>query len=216
MTIPRGDAPEPHSCSPLPPRSTRRRQRRSRSTGGASAGRARALGSHQDRNFLIEPTDGPRVLLKIANPSVTAPELEAQSAAAAAITAAVCGRPAPHASPTARRRWPVVVDGVTMQARLLEFLEGETLSGYLSPAAVRAIGALAAKVDVALADLVAPGAERVHQWDLREAPGVLDELLPYVDRRRTCALSWPLLPRRRGMPSPRSPTACRCSSSTAT
>ena len=43
-----------------------------------------------------------------------------------------------------------------MQARLLEFLEGETLSGYLSPGAVRAIGALAATVDVALADLDAP------------------------------------------------------------
>ena len=67
-----------------------------------------------------------------------------------------------------------------MQARLLEFLEGETLSGYLSPGAVQAIGALAATVDVGLADLTAPGADRAHQWDLREAPGVLDELLPYV------------------------------------
>ncbi len=148
--------------------------------GWGVTGRARALGSHQDRNFLIEPEGAPRVLLKIANPSVSAGELEAQSAAAAAITAA--GVRAPRALPfadgtTARA---VVVDGVTMQARLLEFLEGETLSGYLSPAAVRAIGALAATVDVALADLVAPGAERAHQWDLREAPGVLDELLPYV------------------------------------
>lgn len=148
--------------------------------GWGVAGSARALGSHQDRNFLIEPDGGPRVLLKIANPSVSALELEAQSAAAAAI--AVGGVRAPRAiafadGTTAR---PVVVDGVTMQARLLEFLEGETLSGYLSPAAVRAIGALAATVDVALAGLVAPGAERPHQWDLREAPGVLVELLPYV------------------------------------
>lgn len=148
--------------------------------GWGVSGRARALGSHQDRNFLIEPGAGPRFLLKIANPSVSAPELEAQSAAAEAIGAA--GVRAPRAlsfadGTTAR---PVVVEGVTMQARLLEFLEGETLSGYLSPAAVRAIGELAATVDVALADLVAPGAERVHQWDLREAPGVLAELLPYV------------------------------------
>ena len=144
-------------------------------------GPARALGSHQDRNFLIEPDGGPRVLLKVANPSVTARELEAQSAAAAAIDAA--GVRAPRALPlpdgaTARS---VVVEGVTMQARLLEFLEGETLEGYLSRDAVTAIGTLAATVDVALADLDAPGAERVHQWDLREAPGVLDELLPYVE-----------------------------------
>lgn len=144
-------------------------------------GAARALGSHQDRNFLITPADAaPRVLLKIANPSVTAAELEAQSAAADAIVRA--GVRAPRAvrfadGSTVR---PVVVEGVTMQARLLEFLEGETLSGYLSPAAVREIGALAAAVDVALGDLVAPAAERTHQWDLREAPVVLAELREYV------------------------------------
>ena len=143
-------------------------------------GRARALGSHQDRNFLIEPEGAPRVLLKIANPSVSAGELEAQSAAAAAIIAA--GVRAPRALPFAdgTTALAVVVDGITMQARLLEFLEGETLSGYLSPGAVQAIGALAATVDVGLADLTAPGADRAHQWDLRAAPGVLDELLPYV------------------------------------
>ncbi|SFS09356.1 hydroxylysine kinase /5-phosphonooxy-L-lysine phospho-lyase apoenzyme [Microbacterium sp. cf046] len=165
---------------PAPPEIGDATAERIASEGWGVSGRARALGSHQDRNFLITPDTGARVLLKIANPSVTAPELEAQSAAAAAITSA--GVRAARALPvgdgaTARA---VEVDGVKMQARLLEFLEGETLSGYLSPAAVRAIGALAATVDVALADLVAPAAERVHQWDLREAPGVLDELLPYV------------------------------------
>ncbi len=176
-------ASEPHGgmlVQPAPPEIDEATAARIAFDGWGVDGRARALGSHQDRNFLIEPEGRPRVLLKIANPSVTAPELEAQSAAAAAISAA--GVRAPRALPfadgtTAR---PVVVDGVTMQARLLEFLEGETLSGYLSPGAVRAIGALAATVDVALSALDAPGAERVHQWDLREAPGVLDELLPYV------------------------------------
>lgn len=176
-------ASEPHGgllVQPAPPEIEEATAARIAFDGWGVDGRARALGSHQDRNFLIEPEGHPRVLLKIANPSVTAPELEAQSAAAAAISAA--GVRAPRALPfadgtTAR---PVVVDGVTMQARLLEFLEGETLSGYLSPGAVRAIGALAATVDVALSALEAPGAERIHQWDLREAPGVLDELLPFV------------------------------------
>jgi hypothetical protein len=83
-------------------------------------GRARALGSHQDRNFLIEPEGAPRVLLTIANPSVSAAELEAQSAAAAAITAAGvrARRALRFADGTTARA--VVVDGVTMQARLLE------------------------------------------------------------------------------------------------
>lgn len=143
-------------------------------------GRARALGSHQDRNFLIE-TDGARLLLKVANPSVPAVELEAQSAAASVIAAA--GVRAPRALPLADggTAWPVVLDGVTMHVRLLEFLEGRTLGGYLSPGAVGAIGALAAAVDVALSGLEAADAERVHQWDLRQAPAVLDELLPHVE-----------------------------------
>lgn len=142
---------------------------------------ARTLGSHQDRNFLLERPDAAPVLLKIANPSVSAAELEAQSAAASRI-AERAGCRAPRAvsvdGVTAR---PVVVEGVTMQARVLEFLDGETLTGYLSPAVVDAMGALAARVALALADLDAPDAERSHQWDLRHAPAVLDELLPYVD-----------------------------------
>ena len=144
-------------------------------------GRAQALGSHQDRNFLLESDGGPRLLLKIANQSVNGPELEAQSAAAAAIGDA--GVRAPRAVPLADGTTvrPLPVDGVDMHARLLQFLEGETLTGYLSPAVVRAIGALAATVDVALAHLDAPAAERAHQWDLRQSSAVLDELLPYVD-----------------------------------
>ena len=155
MTTPgiRANGREAALVQPAPPDIDEATAARIARDGWGVTGRARALGSHQDRNFLIEPEGAPRVLLKIANPSVSAGELEAQSAAAAAITAA--GVRAPRALPfadgtTARA---VVVDGVTMQARLLEFLEGETLSGYLSPGAVRAIGALAATVDVALADL---------------------------------------------------------------
>ncbi|MET0828804.1 MAG: phosphotransferase, partial [Microbacterium sp.] len=182
MTTPgvREDGPGAVLMQPAPPEIDEATAAQIALDGWGVTGRARALGSHQDRNFLIDPDGAPRVLLKIANPSVSAGELEAQSAAAAAIIAA--GVRAPRALPFAdgTTTRAAVVDGITMQARLLEFLEGETLSGYLSPGAVQAIGALAATVDVALADLVAPGAERVHQWDLREAPGVLVELLPYV------------------------------------
>ncbi|WP_345803280.1 aminotransferase [Microbacterium sp. AZCO] len=147
------------------------------------AGDIRSLGSHQDRNFLIDAGDR-RLLLKIANPSVSAAELEAQSLAAAAIADITAVR-APRAlafddGSTARE---VVVAGVAMQARLLEFLDGETLSGsgYLSPTAVAAMGSLAAAVDSALAGIHPEGAERDHQWDLRHTPAVLDDLLPHVD-----------------------------------
>lgn len=144
-------------------------------------GTARALGSNQDRNFLLERADEPSLLLKIANPTTTAAELEAQSAAADMI-AARAGVRAPRARrrPTGGTTWTVVLDGVVMHARLLDFLPGRTLAGYLSPAAIDALGALAARVAGALGELAIPGAERIHQWDLRRAPAVLGELLPRV------------------------------------
>ncbi|WP_374311570.1 aminotransferase [Microbacterium sp.] len=142
---------------------------------------ARALGSHQDRNFLLEPADGPRLLLKIANPSVSAAELEAQSAAAALLSErAGCRAPRARAASDGTTAILLDVDGVAMHGRVLEFLEGETLSGHLPRPVVEAMGDLAARVALALADLDAPAAERVHQWDLRHARAVLDDLLPFV------------------------------------
>ncbi|QKJ18973.1 aminotransferase [Microbacterium hominis] len=141
---------------------------------------ARALGSHQDRNFLLSALPAP-LLLKIANPSVSAAELEAQSAAAARIAAAGIRAPRALAVGDATAR-PVEVDGVRMHARLLEFLEGETLSGdrHLTAAVVDEMGSLAARVDRALEGFTAAGAERTHQWDLRHAPDALSALLPHV------------------------------------
>ncbi len=148
------------------------------------AATARSLGSHQDRNVLLTPHDGsPRMLLKLANPAVTAVELEAQSEAAARIHARGGIR-----APLARRAADgstvrtIALGDATVSARLLDFLEGDTLSGdrYLRPATVRALGRLAAETDLALADFTHPGVERMQQWDLRHAPAALRELLPSV------------------------------------
>lgn len=170
--------------------------------GWGIAATARALGSHQDRNFLLERDGAAPLLLKIANPSVSAAELEAQSAAAALIAQrAGCRAPRALVSDGATAR-PVVVDGVRMYARVLEFLEGETLSGHLPGPVVDRLGTLAGRVAVALADFEAPAAERVHQWDLRRAPSVLAELLPFVDDRivrkrlaTTAAAAWDVVER---------------------
>lgn len=152
---------------------------------------ARSLGSHQDRNFLLDG-DGGRLLLKIANPGTTAEELEAQSLAADRVAELAPRVRAPRSrrddgdaltgAGTGSSVRSFEHDGQEINARLLEFLDGDPLSGggYLSPAVVRAIGRLAAEVDVALDGLEAPGIERPHQWDLRRAPAVLDALLPYV------------------------------------
>lgn len=147
---------------------------------------ARSLGSHQDRNFLLE-NHRERVLLKISNPATTRAELEAQSLAAAHLAARVPSIRVPLAriGRDGARVQQLTVEGHTLYARVLDFLDGEPLSGgrYLSPRAVRAIGALAGRVSVALADFDSPGIEHPNQWDLRRAPAVLDTLLPHVPDR---------------------------------
>lgn len=145
-------------------------------------GVAHALGSHQDRNFLLR-TDTARVLLKVANPGTTVEELEAQSTAAVRVADGTGVRaPLSLVRPDGGTVYTFHENGRELNARLLEYVDGSSLAGggYLSPANTRAIGALAARVDVALAGLEHPGLERVHQWDLRRAPEVLDALLPFV------------------------------------
>ncbi|WP_308798891.1 aminotransferase [Agromyces silvae] len=159
------------------------------------AAEATTLGSHQDRNFLLTLTDGDepvrdddragrRCLLKVANPGTSAVELECQSAAADRIAQRAPGVRVPRSRPGATGATAMAIEheGEQLHARVLDFLEGSTLSGsgHLSPSTVRAIGRLAATVDLALADFDLPGIERAHQWDLRRAPEVLDALLPYI------------------------------------
>ena len=173
----------PDLVQPTPPEIDEGRAARIALEGWGIRATARSLGSNQDRNFLLTRDDAPPLLLKIANPSVGAAELEAQSRAATALAARAETR-TPRALPPVDAQGttvrPVTVDGVALNARVLEFLEGRTLSGYLSPAVVHAMGALAARVALALADFEADGVERAQQWDLRHAPAALAGLLPRV------------------------------------
>ncbi|MFT4229433.1 MAG: phosphotransferase, partial [Microbacterium sp.] len=154
-------------------------------------GTARSLGSNQDLNFVIAVPGAAPKLLKIANPATTAAELEAQSRAARVLAAAGIRAPQAATLPGGTTVHEVDVDGRTMRARLLDFLEGRTLSGggHLSHAAVAAIGRLAASVDRALAGVDDPAAERVSQWDLARTPAVLPLLVPSV---ADAALRWRL------------------------
>lgn len=140
---------------------------------------ARSLGSHQDRNFLLT-TAGERLLLKIANPDTSATDLLAQSLAAEHLRSRGLRAPGTRPGLDGELVQPVELGGQRLHARLLDFLEGEPLSvrGYLSPRRLRAMGELAARASIALADLEV--VERVHQWEARRSPAVLDGLLPFV------------------------------------
>jgi len=144
-------------------------------------GTARSLGSNQDLNFVIDTPAAPPRLLKIANPATSAAELEAQSRAALRLAPHV-RVPIASAAADGTTVREITVDGTVLHARLLDFLEGRTLSGsgYLSPAVIAGIGRLAAEVDAAWRDFADPGAERSTQWDLRHADEVVGQLLPSV------------------------------------
>ncbi len=144
---------------------------------------ARYLGSHQDRNFLMTTSDG-QLLLKFSNPATTIDELVAQNAAIDYLSQRATGLRMPRAIAAVDGQFvgAMTIGGVELCVRLLEFVEGEPLSGgrYLSPTIISTIGAMAASVDLLLAELVAPALERDHQWDLQRAPEVLEALLPFV------------------------------------
>lgn len=144
-------------------------------------GSARSLGSNQDVNFVLDAPGAARRLLKIANPATSAEELEAQSRAALRLAPHVRVPIACAAADGATVR-EFTVDGAVLHARLLDFLEGRTLSGsgYLTPAVIAGIGRLAAEVDAAWHDFADPGTERSTQWDLRHANEVVRQLLPSV------------------------------------
>lgn len=153
---------------------------------------ADALGSNQDANFLLRSPDGqPMAVLKVSNPAVGSAEISAQDFAADRIA----GRnPDLRVSQVLRtpdgavqRADVLTPDGPTV-ARLIRFLGGGTLAdrGYVAPRGCARLGAVAARVDLALAGWDGDGGtDRVLQWDLRFADrtvGTLGPALP-ADRR---------------------------------
>ncbi|MGN6503483.1 MAG: aminotransferase [Pseudolysinimonas sp.] len=139
---------------------------RARATWGVD-GAVTELGSNQDRNFLIASASGP-VLVKYANDAFGASELDAQGLAADAVAAA--GLRAPRTL------------GVDGRVRLLSFVEGTPLSAAeVDPAA---LGALSARVALALRDLEHPGFAQRTQWNLQDAARVIELLLPHVPASR--------------------------------
>lgn len=146
------------------------------------------LGSHQDRNFRIASADR-RVLLKFSNAAFGPAELEAQNLAAAAVAAA--GIRAPQCLPALDGQAVLTVESPEgpVRVRLLEYVEGEPLSdaGEFAPDDARRLGALAARVALALAPLSHPGLAQRTQWNLRDAAETVRLLagsIPDAERRR--------------------------------
>ncbi|MEV5721531.1 aminotransferase [Amycolatopsis mediterranei] len=166
---------------------------------------AHQLGSNQDANFLLRaPAGQPVAVLKVSNPAFSAAEVSVQDAAADRIAAACpelrVAQVLRADEGTIRRSTVATPDG-TAVARLIRFLDGGTLfdKGYLDPRSVARLGEVAAKVDLALADLTGDGLDRVLQWDLRYADrtvAALGSSLPAARRAEiesAAARAWDLV-----------------------
>ncbi len=159
-------------------------------------GLRRELGSHQDRNYLVDAADG-RFVFKVARQGLGRRELEAENAAM--LRAASAGlpfevpvpQPAVDGSLIARAQ---TTAGEPHDLRLVSWIDGEPMdrAGYLAPVVLRAHGEMSARIALALDGWDHPGLDRHLQWDLRHAASVVEALLPYAStqaRRRLAEAS---------------------------
>ncbi|MFY1666104.1 aminotransferase [Pseudomonas sp. Pseu.R1] len=147
------------------------------------AGALKELGSHQDRNFLLDTGDGRRFVLKICHGDYSVVELQAQHAALRHLASHSEVRvPAVIQALNGADLLSVDVGGQGIHARLLEFIDGQSIAHveHLSRQVVTGLAELCARVDVALADFSHPGLERILQWDPRHARALVKHLLPVI------------------------------------
>jgi 4-aminobutyrate aminotransferase-like enzyme/Ser/Thr protein kinase RdoA (MazF antagonist) len=155
------------------------------------AGPLKELGSHQDRNFLLDGGDGRRYVLKICHGDYATSELDAQHAALRHLGSQSSVRvPGVMSALNGKDLLSLDVGGHAVHVRLLEFIDGHSLAHveHLSRHVSVGLAELCAQVDVALANFEHPGLERILQWDPRHASALIKHLLPVIDsaEKRAC------------------------------
>ena len=144
-------------------------------------GAATALVSERDQNFRLTDADGVAWVLKISNgvedPAVVDMEVEAVRHVARMDPTLPVAVPRLAENGVAAVRVPGR-DGSAHQVRLIPFLPGRHVEpSSLSPAALREVGRVTARVGRALRGFFHPAAGRTILWDLKH----LDALRPHLD-----------------------------------
>lgn len=140
-----------------------------------------ALGSQQDLNFRVDSAQG-RFVLKVCHGDYAEQELQAQHAALAHLQQQGVPVPAVRRAEGGEQLLALTLNGQAVRARVLSYIDGQTLTRlpYMAPRLISELGALCARVDVALASFTHPGLERTLQWDPRHAQAVIAHLLPVL------------------------------------
>lgn len=138
-------------------------------------GQLTSLGSMQDQNFRVRASDGTQAVAKIASLHTPRDSVELQNAAMLHVAARRLDfvSPIPISSRVGRK----IVDAAGHPLRLLTWVEGIPLSarGYLCAADLIELGALAARVSLALDGFDHPALRAPNSWDVRHAARALKE-----------------------------------------
>lgn len=153
-------------------------------------GTASVLSAERDCNFRLATANGD-VLLKISNPAEDPAAIEAQTEALLHIARRDPGLPVPRILPdldgATILQWPGP-SGI-LRVRMLSYLPGQPLTAASQSTARRqSVGALLARLTLALQDFDHPGTHRALLWDITHA-GDLDVLLHHIadEHRRALA-----------------------------
>ncbi|WP_338521532.1 aminotransferase [Pseudomonas batumici] len=146
------------------------------------SGTLQALGSQQDLNYRVDSDKG-RFVLKICHGDYATLELQAQHAGLAHLEGRAGLRvPRVIAARNGQDLLSLVLDGTPVHVRLLEYIEGQSLTAlkHLGREVVAGLGRLCGEMDLALADFQHPGLARTLQWDPRHADALIAHLLPVL------------------------------------
>lgn len=138
-----------------------------------------ALTGERDSTFRLDANDGSYVL-KIGNPADEPGIVEMQALALEHALTSDPALPVPrlHRTLDGRPVGEVEVDGARLGVQLVSFLPGRcAAAGESSPTARRAVGAVVARLDRALAGFIHPLSHRALLWDVARLP----ELRPKLD-----------------------------------
>src|SRR5688500_6078181 len=145
-----------------------------RATFGVEA-TARPLVSERDQNFRLTDAHGEAWVLKVSNAAEDRGVVEMEVAAIEHIAAVDPELPVPIARP-ALRGDPIgtaSIGGATHLVRLLPLLPGRTADPRaLTPAELREIGSVVARIGAALREFRHPAAGRAISWDQQHLPAL--------------------------------------------
>jgi 4-aminobutyrate aminotransferase-like enzyme/Ser/Thr protein kinase RdoA (MazF antagonist) len=139
---------------------------------------ATPLTSERDQNFLLTTADGRQYVLKIANAQEERAILELQNATLTHV-ATQSDIPVAHLQPTVDGQQIATVTGAAGAShlvRLLTYLPGKPLGAVKphAPELLNRLGEYLGNLDKALSTFDHPAADRLLQWDLRQASAVIN------------------------------------------